>query len=183
MYCSAFQAMGTRGITTMRKISVSAERTSVRASSFGVRCRIAPSTSAIILSRNDSPPAPVIRTVMLSEITSVPPTTPDRSPPDSRMTGADSPVIADSSIDAMPVMISPSPGMIWPALTTTPSPARKSVDATSSVVPSVSMRYATVSRRVRRKLSAWALPRASAIAVAKFANSTVTKSHASKATK
>ena len=42
-------------------------------------------------------PAPAeIRTMILSESTTVPPVTPERSPPDSRMTGADSPVIADS---------------------------------------------------------------------------------------
>jgi hypothetical protein len=45
----------------------------------------------------------------------VPPVTAERSPPDSRMTGADSPVIADSLTDAMPSMISPSAGMISPA--------------------------------------------------------------------
>jgi hypothetical protein len=33
-----------------------------------------------------------------------------RSPPDSRMTGADSPVMADSSTEATPSTISPSPG-------------------------------------------------------------------------
>ena len=32
----------------------------------------------------------------------MPPVTAERSPPDSRMTGADSPVIADSSTEAMP---------------------------------------------------------------------------------
>jgi len=35
------------------------------------------------------------------------------------MTGADSPVIADSSTDATPSMISPSDGMNSPALTIT----------------------------------------------------------------
>jgi len=35
----------------------------------------------------------------------VPPVTAERSPPLSRMTGADSPVIADSSTEAMPSMI------------------------------------------------------------------------------
>ena len=38
-----------------------------------------------------------------------------RSPPVSRITGADSPVIGDSSIDATPSMISPSPGITCPA--------------------------------------------------------------------
>ena len=59
---------------------------------------------------------------MRSDRTRVPPVTPERSPPASRMTGADSPVMADSSTEATPATISPSPGMIWPASTTTRSP-------------------------------------------------------------
>ncbi len=70
--------------------------------SFGVFCRLAPSTRAIILSRNVSPGRAVMRTTIRSESTLVPPVTAERSPPDSRMTGADSPVMADSSTDAMP---------------------------------------------------------------------------------
>ncbi len=65
---------------------------------------------------------------MRSDSTRVPPVTPERSPPASRMTGADSPVMADSSTDATPSMISPSPGITWPASTTTRSPAWSSVD-------------------------------------------------------
>ena len=84
--------------------------------SFGVFCRDAPSTSAIIRSRNVSPGFDVMRTTIWSESTRVPPVTAERSPPDSRITGADSPVIADSSTDAMPSMISPSPGMSSPAI-------------------------------------------------------------------
>jgi hypothetical protein len=61
----------------------------------------------------------VIRTTIRSDSTRVPPVTADRSPPASRMTGADSPVIADSSTDAMPSTISPSEGIISPADTTT----------------------------------------------------------------
>src|SRR6187402_3054368 len=49
--------------------------------------------------------------------TSVPPVTAERSPPDARMTGADSPVIADSSTDATPSIASPSTGMNSPAST------------------------------------------------------------------
>ena len=82
--------------------------------SFGVFCRLAPSTSAIIRSRKVSPGLEVIRTTIRSDSTRVPPVTAERSPPDSRITGADSPVIADSSTDAMPSTISPSPGMISP---------------------------------------------------------------------
>ena len=61
-------------------------------------------------SRNASPRSAVMRITMRSESTPVPPVTADRSPPASRMTGADSPVIADSSTDAAPSMISPSAG-------------------------------------------------------------------------
>ena len=73
-------------------------------------------------SRNDWPGSWVISTTMRSESTRVPPVTALRSPPDSRMTGADSPVIADSSTEAMPSMTVPSPGMTSPASTTTTSP-------------------------------------------------------------
>ena len=69
---------------------------------------------------------------MRSDSTRVPPVTALRSPPDSRMTGADSPVIADSSTEAIPHTMSPSPGMSSPALTTTTSPGWSSADATGS---------------------------------------------------
>ena len=59
---------------------------------------------------------------MRSESTRVPPVTALRSPPDSRITGADSPVTADSSTDAMPSITVPSPGISSPASTTTTSP-------------------------------------------------------------
>ena len=91
--------------------------------SLGVFCREAPSTRAIIRSRNVSPGRAVMRTTISSESTRVPPVTAERSPPDSRITGADSPVIADSSTLAMPSMISPSPGIISPATTTHSSPS------------------------------------------------------------
>ena len=64
----------------------------------------------------------MIRTTIPSESTRVPPVTAERSPPDSRMTGADSPVIADSSTEAMPSMMSPSHGITSPAVTTHMSP-------------------------------------------------------------
>ena len=51
--------------------------------------------------------------------TRVPPVTALRSPPLSRMTGADSPVMADSSTLAIPSMTSPSPGMMSSASQTT----------------------------------------------------------------
>ena len=77
-----------------------------------------------------------MRTTMRSESTLVPPVTAERSPPLSRMTGADSPVIADSSTEAMPSMISPSPGISSPASTTTRSPLRSDDDGTLSSLPS-----------------------------------------------
>ena len=106
----------------------------LRAISFGVFRRSAPSTSAIMRSRNDWPGSWVTSTTSLSERSFVPPVTAERSPPASRMTGADSPVIADSSTEPTPSMTSPSAGMIWPASTTTTSPRRSSAAGTSRAV-------------------------------------------------
>jgi hypothetical protein len=119
----------------------------------------------------------VISTTIRSDSTVVPPVTEDRSPPDSRTTGADSPVMADSSTVAMPSTMSPSPGMTSPASTTTRSPMRRSVPGTCSSAPLAVSRRATVSVLVRRRDSAWALPRPSATASARLANSTVNHSH------
>ncbi len=94
----------------------------VRAISLGVFWRLAPSTRVIMRSRKVWPRSAVMRTTIRSESTLVPPVTAERSPPDSRMTGADSPVMADSSTEAMPSMISPSEGMRSPASQTTRSP-------------------------------------------------------------
>ena len=127
-------------------------------------------------SMNDWPGSWVISTTMRSESTRVPPVTALRSPPASRMTGADSPVMADSSTDAMPSMTVPSPGITWPASTTTTSP-RVSAEA-GLLEPSRSV--ATVSERIARSASACALPRPSAIASAKLPNTTV--SHRKNAT-
>src|SRR5258708_7245475 len=144
--------------------------------SFGVFCRSAPSTKAIILSRKVSPGFEVMRTLITSESTRVPPVTADLSPPASRITGADSPVIADSSTEATPSMTSPSPGTSSLADTTTTSPDRSFALGTVSLVPFASRRLATVSDRALRRVSACALPRPSAMASAKFANSTVNQS-------
>ena len=62
----------------------------------------------------------------------MPPVTALRSPPASRMTGADSPVMADSSTEAAPSITSPSPGISSPATTRTTSPLRSSVASTCS---------------------------------------------------
>ena len=97
--------------------SVSFTSRIISAISFGVFCRRALSTIEIMRSRNDSPGLAVTRTTSQSDSTRVPPVTELKSPPDSRMTGADSPVIADSSTDATPSMTSPSAGMKSPAST------------------------------------------------------------------
>ena len=148
----------------------------VRAISLGVFWRLAPSTRVIMRSRKVWPRSAVMRTTMRSERTLVPPVTAERSPPDSRMTGADSPVMADSSTEAMPSMISPSEGMRSPASHTTRSPLASAAAGTSSSVPSASRRRASVSDRIRRSVSAWALPRPSAMASAKLAKITVRNS-------
>jgi hypothetical protein len=49
--------------------------------SFGVFCRAAPSTSAIMRSRNVSPGFAAMRTMIQSDSTRVPPVTELRSPP------------------------------------------------------------------------------------------------------
>ena len=147
--------------------------------SFGVFLRLAPSTIEIIRSRKLSPGLAVIWMISQSDSTVVPPVTALRSPPLSRMTGALSPVIALSLTDATPSMISPSPGMTWPASTSTRSPGRSCDDGFSclraSRLASVST-YAGTSLRALRSASACALPRPSAIASAKLANSTVNHS-------
>ena len=55
MYSSALQAIGQSAAVTIRKISVKAASTSDRAISLGVRWRMAPSTRAIMRSRNELP--------------------------------------------------------------------------------------------------------------------------------
>ena len=118
----------------------------------------------------------VICTLIWSDSTRVPPVTALRSPPDSRMTGALSPVMADSSTLAMPSITSPSPGIISPCSTSTTSPRRSSVAATVSYFLPFFRRLAMVSVLVLRSVSACALPRPSAMASAKLANSTVNHS-------
>ena len=117
-------ASGCRVATASTKMIVSADNRMFSAISFGVFCRLAPSTRAIIRSMKLSPGFWVILTMIWSDSTFVPPVTADRSPPDSRMTGADSPVMADSSTLAMPSTTSPSPGMVSPGMTMTWSPSK-----------------------------------------------------------
>ncbi len=152
--------------------------------SFGVLLRAAPSTRAIIRSMKVSPGLEVIFTTIRSERTFVPPVTAQRSPPDSRITGADSPVMADSSTEAMPSTTSPSPGMTCPASTTTWSPRRSFAAGTCSSAASPSVPGQPVSRRAvvsvlaRRRVSACALPRPSATASARLAKTAVSQSQA-----
>ena len=118
-------------------------------------------------------------TTSQSDSTRVPPVTELKSPPDSRITGADSPVIALSSTDATPSSTSPSAGMNSPAETSTTSP-RRSVDpgtfATFASRRGASSFFATTSRRADRRVAACAFARPSATDSAKFANSTVNHS-------
>jgi len=84
---------GSRVTVTPRKMIVSATKRMVRAISLGVFWRLAPSTIAIMRSMNASPGLTDTRTTSQSDSTVVPPVTALKSPPDSRMTGADSPVM------------------------------------------------------------------------------------------
>ena len=169
--------MGVIITVTTRKMMVRAVSRMDRAISLGVFWRSAPSTRLIILSRKLWPGSAEMRTLIQSDSTLVPPVTELKSPPDSRMTGADSPVMADSSTLAMPSTTSPSPGMMSPASTSTRSPLRSSPADTPWTLPSSSRTLAVVSTRVRRRVSAWARPRPSASASAKLAKSTVNQSH------
>jgi membrane protein implicated in regulation of membrane protease activity len=106
------------------------------------------------------------------------PVTAEKSPPDSRITGADSPVMALSSTEATPSTTSPSAGIVSPADTSTSSPNFSSVAETSCGRRSSSFAilWATTAVRLLRSDAAWALPCPSAIASAKLANSTVNQS-------
>jgi hypothetical protein len=119
----------------------------------------------------------VTRILIQSDSTFVPPVTAERSPPASRITGADSPVIADSSTDATPSTISPSEGMNSPAFTITTSFLRNDAAGTDSACPLADNRLATVWVRDLRSVSACAFPLPSAMASARFANRTVAHSH------
>ena len=131
-------------------------------------------------SRKASPGFTDTRTTSQSDSTRVPPVTAEKSPPDSRMTGADSPVIALSSTEATPSITSPSAGTISPASTSTVMPRRKSSEGTvyHSLPRFASFkRFAHVFCFMPRNDAAWALLRPSANASAKLANSTVNHSH------
>ncbi|KWV86856.1 hypothetical protein PFLmoz3_03593 [Pseudomonas fluorescens] len=170
-------ANGCRVTTTSRKIRVRPISRISSATSLGVFWRLAPSTSAIMRSRVDSPGLAVMRMSSQSDTSRVLPVTAERSPPDSRITGADSPVIAASLTAAIPSTTSPSPGIISPAATRTTSPLRRLVAGTTLKLPSASWRRALKPSLPALRLSARAFPRPSARASAKLANSTVNHSH------
>ena len=141
--------------------------------SFGVLRRSAPSTSAIIRSRKLWPGSWVISTTIRSESTRVPPVTALRSPPASRMTGADSPgdrrlVDRGDALDHGPVAGDQLAGLDDDDV------AARAARTPASSPPSRSV--ATVSVRIARSASAWALPRPSASASARLANTTVSQS-------
>src|ERR1700758_1372368 len=159
------------------KIMVRPASRMLSAISFGVFCRSAPSTSLIMRSMKVDPCSAVMRPRIKPVSTGVPPVPAERSPPDPRITGADSPVIAASLTEATPSITSPSEGMLSPASTSTTSPTPRLVPGTRRTVPSEPDRsLAWLSVRVLRSESACALPRPSATASAKLANSTVNHS-------
>ncbi len=176
LYCENGNRVAVARTNTM----VSATSRIVSAISFGVLRRLAPSTMAIMRSRKVSPGLTLHCTTSQSDSTRVPPVTEEKSPPDSRITGADSPVMALSSTEAPPSSTSPSHGMVSPASTSTISPLRRLSAATFSVAPSrrgPASFFAQLVFLVPFRLSAWALLRPSASASAKLANSTVNHSH------
>ena len=116
---------GNKVTVTTKNTIVKATSKIVRAISLGVLARLAPSTMLIMRSRNDSPGLTEIRTTSQSDSTRVPPVTDEKSPPDSRTTGADSPVMALSSTVATPSMTSPSSGIMSPVSMKTTSPLRR----------------------------------------------------------
>ena len=124
-----------------------------RAISLGVRCRLAPSTRAIIRSRKRL--ARVGRDAddeLVADHGRAAGDGAERmSVPGSLSTGADSPVMAASLTKPTPSMTSPSPGIVSPSRTTMRSPLRSSDEPTSSSVPSARRRWAVVSDRVRRR--------------------------------
>ncbi len=163
----AYKPNGRSVTTAIRKMIDRPARRIDKAISFGVRCRLAPSTRAIIRSRKVSPGSAVTRTTIRSLTNVVPPVTELRmSVPGSLRTGADSPVIAASLTNPTPSTTSPSPAIVSPSSMTMMSPLRSSEDPTSSSVPSARRRWAEVSDRVLRSVAAWARPRASATASA-----------------
>src|ERR1700692_3143467 len=172
---------GSKVAVASRKTKVSAMSNMVSAISFGVFCRLAPSTMAIMRSMKASPGFTATRTTSQSDNTRVPPVTAEKSPPDSRTTGADSPVMALSSTEATPSTTTPSAGITSPVSTRKKSPLRScgAGVAVQSERDFADRNFLALTDFFKpRKEAAWALLRPSAKLSAKFANSTVNHSHA-----
>jgi hypothetical protein len=121
--------LGTLGRTRMHHAKGSGNvRPTTATSSLAARIRScfgslpAPLISKTMRSRKLVPVPDVICITDWPEATSVPAETQLRTPCASQITGADSPVIADSSIAARPWMTSPSPGTICLTSTATRLP-------------------------------------------------------------
>ncbi|MPM99810.1 hypothetical protein SDC9_147004 [bioreactor metagenome] len=135
-------------------------------------------------SRKVCPGSFVILTIISLEITVVPPVTALLSPPDSRTTGADSPVIAASLTSAAPFTTSPSPGITSFAFTRTRSFFRRSdedISVKAASKESVASFLAGTLVFDCLRDAALAFPRPSDRDSAKFENITV--SHSQKDTK
>ena len=113
-------------------------------------------------------------------MTVVPPVTALRSPPDSRTTGADSPVTAASLTRAAPATTSPSPAIISSASTRIRSPLRSWLAPTSGRsrcrIPACQALGRDVGAASCASEAARALPRPSASASAKVEKMTVSQS-------
>ena len=136
-------------------------------------------------SRKVSPGLTVTRTTSQSDSTRVPPVTAEKSPPDSRITGADSPVIALSSTEATPSITSPSPGIDVAGLDQHDVALAQLVGRAGCHVGCRAAARAasspTSSACMPRSAAACALLRPSASASAKLANSTVNHSQSATA--
>ena len=184
MYNSAFSAIGHSAAVTIRKISVKAASTSDRAISFGVRCRIAPSTRAIMRSRNDLP-------ALGGDFDDDAVGQHSRAAGDAgavaaglanhrgRFAGDGRFVDRGDAFDDLAVAGNDLAGFDDHAIAGLQTRWRRFLRS----MPARSARKAGVLARVLRSASAWALPRASASAVAKLANSTVRNSQTSRAIK
>ena len=160
--------------TTMTKISVNMASRTVSAISFGVFCRLAPSTRWIMRSRKLSPGSAVTRTSNRSE-TSIVPAVTDGEHVGSRLLQdrRGLPVMADlvhigHTLDHLAVRRDES---LVHADEVVLAQARSA--GTCSFRPELRTRLAVSSFLVRRSEAALALPRHSASASAKFANQTV----------
>ena len=166
-------AIGQSAAVTIRKISVKADSTSDRAISLGVRWRMAPSTRAIMRSRNDLPaPAVISHDDAVGEHA--------RAAGDAgavaagladdrgRLAGDRRLVDRGDAFDDLAVAGNDLSGLDDDAVAGLQVRWRRSLRSGRRRAGG----RPGVSRRVLRSASAWALPRASASAVAKLANST-----------